>query len=100
MKNISAISNPHTIQDPLPTRSIRITLYKVTEKKPLEDLKKALSLGQCWIDGCLLSPDDFRMQLRREKRRVDRSSAPLSMERDWTIMLIRLKRKMATVSYL
>jgi lipopolysaccharide/colanic/teichoic acid biosynthesis glycosyltransferase len=56
------------------------TLNKVHDKNPLEEnLKKDLSLDQSWIDDYFLSPDDFRIQLRREKRRLERSSAPLSM---------------------
>jgi lipopolysaccharide/colanic/teichoic acid biosynthesis glycosyltransferase len=79
MKKISAIFNPYKI-NPLPMKPIGISLHKVTPKNPLEEnLKKALSLDQCWIDDCFLSPDNFQIQLKREKRRVERSSAPLSI---------------------
>ena len=79
MEKISVISNPDKIHSSLPMKPIRISLHKVTKKSFKENLKKALSLDQCWTDDCFLSPDDFRIQLRKEKRRVERSSAPLSI---------------------
>ena len=68
------------MQKPLPYGSIGISRYQVIENVPMEEQrKKALSLDYSWVDDCFLSPDDFRMQLRREKRRVERTSAPLSI---------------------
>jgi lipopolysaccharide/colanic/teichoic acid biosynthesis glycosyltransferase len=80
MEKISVISNPDKIHSSLPLRPIRTSFHKVTPINPFkENLKKTLSLDQCWTEDCFLSPDDFRIQLRKEKRRVDRSSAPLSI---------------------
>ena len=64
----------------MPLKPIGMSLHKVTKRNPLEEnSNKAPSLDQCWIDDCFLSPDDFRIQLRKEKRRVERSSKPLSI---------------------
>jgi exopolysaccharide biosynthesis polyprenyl glycosylphosphotransferase len=43
-----------------------------------EDQSRKITLDPCWIDDCFLSPEDFRVELHREKRRVERSSAPLA----------------------
>jgi lipopolysaccharide/colanic/teichoic acid biosynthesis glycosyltransferase len=68
------------MQKPLSFGSIGITPYRVIEKKPIENhLKKPPFLDYGWVDDCFLSPEEFRIQLRREKRRVERSSAPLSI---------------------
>ncbi|MCG6533836.1 MAG: hypothetical protein L7F78_03910 [Syntrophales bacterium LBB04] len=78
----SAISNRDEINSPLPMRPMGITFYKykVPDNNPLEEnMKKNLSLDQSWVEDCFLSPDDFRIKFRREKRRLERSSAPLSM---------------------
>ena len=80
MEKISVISNADKIHSFLPLKPIEISFHKVTKRNPLEEnLKKVLSLDQYWIDDCFLSPDDFRMELRKEKRRVERSTAPLSI---------------------
>ena len=80
MKKVTTRSRFDGIQKPLPDGSTGITRPRVIEKIPIEEyLKKDLSLDYSLIDDCFLSPDDFRMQLRREKRRVERSSAPLSI---------------------
>ncbi len=80
MKKIMAGSNLDGKQESLPDEAIGITRYQVMEKIPFEvHLKKTLSVDYSLVDDCFLSPDDFRMQLRREKRRVERSSAPLSI---------------------
>lgn len=64
----------------LPDRSIGIALYDLWGKNPFEEhLKKDLTLDFNWVDDCFMSPDDFRMQLRREKCRVERTSVPLSI---------------------
>ena len=80
MKKISVISNPDKTHSSLSLKPLGISIHKVTQKNPLDEtLKKTLSLDRYWIDDCFLSPDDFRKQLRREKRLVERSSAPLSI---------------------
>ncbi len=80
MRNNIASSKLDEIQNPLSDGSIGITRYQVIEKIPLEDRQKPIvSLDYSRVDECFLSPDDFRVQLRREKRRVERSSAPLSI---------------------
>lgn len=67
-------------QESSPDEVIGINHYQVMEKIPFEvHQKKTLSIDYSLVDDCFLSPDDFRMQLRREKRRVERSSAPLSI---------------------
>jgi hypothetical protein len=68
------------INSPLPMRPMEMTFHKGPDNNPLEkNLEKDLSLDQSWIDDCFLSPDVFRIKFRREKRRLERSSAPLSM---------------------
>jgi hypothetical protein len=68
------------INSPLPMRPMGITYHNVPDNNPLEEnLKKDLSLDQSWIDDCFLSPDVFRIKFRRERRRLERSSYPLSM---------------------
>jgi lipopolysaccharide/colanic/teichoic acid biosynthesis glycosyltransferase len=80
MKRISAISDWDGINSSIPMRPVERTLYKIPDKSPLEEnLKKDPASIQSWIDDCFLSPDNFKIQLRREKRRLERSSVPLSM---------------------
>jgi exopolysaccharide biosynthesis polyprenyl glycosylphosphotransferase len=80
MKKIMAGSNLDGKQKPLPDEAMGITRFQVIEKSPFEvHQKKTQSLDYSWVDECFLSPDEFRMQLRREKRRVERSSTPLSI---------------------
>jgi exopolysaccharide biosynthesis polyprenyl glycosylphosphotransferase len=80
MKKIMASPNLDGKQEPLPNEAVGITRYQVIERIPFDvHLKKPQSVDYSWVDDFFLSPDDFRMQLRREKRRVERSSAPLSI---------------------
>ncbi len=80
MKRLSAISNWDEINSSIAIRPVGRILVQVPDKSALEEnLKKDLSLDQAWTGDCVLSPEDFRSQLRREKRRLERSSAPLSL---------------------
>lgn len=65
----------------MPNGSLELTGYQVM-KKMLDDehlQQKSFPLDLSLVDECFLSPDDFRMQLKREKRRAERSSAALSI---------------------
>ena len=69
MKKISVIAKSDKMHSSLPMKPIGVSLHKWTPKGSLdENLKKALSLNQYWIDDCFLSPENFRIQLKREKR--------------------------------
>ncbi|MEW6184393.1 MAG: sugar transferase [Thermodesulfobacteriota bacterium] len=49
------------------------------EKEKLSQPGELVFLDTVGSDDCFLSPDEFRVQLQREKRRVERSSTPLSI---------------------
>jgi exopolysaccharide biosynthesis polyprenyl glycosylphosphotransferase len=80
MKKIITGSKFDGKQESLSPGSIGITEYRLVEKMPLEEsIKNPEFLDYRLIDESFLSPDDFRMQLRREKRRVERTLSPLSI---------------------
>jgi lipopolysaccharide/colanic/teichoic acid biosynthesis glycosyltransferase len=79
MKKIQTFSTSAELEAPFPRRPVTLTPIKSAANSALEDLPQKRTLNPVWIDECFLSPEDFRVELRREKRRVERSGAPLSI---------------------
>jgi exopolysaccharide biosynthesis polyprenyl glycosylphosphotransferase len=80
MKKIQTVAASTELQFPFPEGSMAMNQNKMVGKNYLEEnLKKNLSIESSWIDDCFLSPENFRIELRREKRRVERSGNPLSV---------------------
>ena len=80
MKKIQTISPLDELQRPFPMGTGAMTPNIMLGKNFLEENpKKTLSVDSCWIDDCFLSPEDFKLELRREKRRVERSAVPMSI---------------------
>ena len=80
MKKIQTISPLDELQRPFPMGTGAMTQNKMLGENFLEENPKTTRfVDSCWIDDCFLSPDDFRLELRREKRRVERSTVPMSI---------------------
>jgi exopolysaccharide biosynthesis polyprenyl glycosylphosphotransferase len=79
MKKIETLSTSVRLE-PLFQRGTLAQFQKTSSGNSLmeEDLLQNRTLDPSRIDDYFLSPEDFRMELRREKRRVERSSTPLS----------------------
>jgi exopolysaccharide biosynthesis polyprenyl glycosylphosphotransferase len=94
MKKIQTVPPLDECQPSFPMGTGTVTQNKMLEKNFLEEnLKKTRSMERVWIDDCFLSPEDFRMELRREKRRVERSAVPMS------IVLLELQESVLNNQY-
>jgi exopolysaccharide biosynthesis polyprenyl glycosylphosphotransferase len=79
MKETQTFSTSVEMEPPFSRKSLaRPRILGVVDSPMEEDQSRNTTLDPCWIDDCFLSPEDFRLELRREKRRAERSSAPLA----------------------
>jgi lipopolysaccharide/colanic/teichoic acid biosynthesis glycosyltransferase len=80
VKKTTARTGLDGIQKRPSIEALEIPCEQLMEEMSYKEYKKnPMSLDYSLVDECFLSPDEFRIQLRREKRRVERSSAPLSV---------------------